>query len=426
MTRHRTSLPQALALALLTAVAAANGVVAAGLQESSKPLTNTAVTAEPYSGATAKPRDSDLRSTAETSALENITVTADFGVSRDDNIYLTDTDKNSDTIVSVTPGLAFRLGQNSLANFSIGYRQAFTRYENGSVPNVSLGAGSAAFGYETGSLTVAGAATFQQLNQNNREVASLGQKAIYRRDQLGINTSAESRFTAKTSGRIGANYNKSEYKTGGFTGSEEIGVPVKLYLAATPKVSMSVGAGYRRVKPQNGGETGRDMDYNIGARGEFTPKLSGELSVNYRTRQVGSYAAEDLWGFSGAFSYELTPKASASLDVSRDFSTGALGESLKNSSYAFKASAELTQQWQMGAGLVYRHLNYGPPVFSPTNAPTQTGRNDRYWEGNLQASYRFRSWLSATADYTLRNNDSTLPGAQFSNNILSLTVGWRY
>jgi hypothetical protein len=53
-------------------------------------------------------------------------------------------------------------------------------------------------------------------------------------------------------------------------------------------------------------------------------------------------------------------------------------------------------------------------------------RNDNYWEGNLQATYLFRSWLSATADFTLRNNRSTLPAAVYSDNILSLMLGWRY
>jgi hypothetical protein len=154
--------------------------------------------------------------------------------------------------------------------------------------------------------------------------------------------------------------------------------------------------------------------------------LNGEFSLDYRTRTVGDNPRENLWGFNGALNYEITPKTTSSLVFSRDFNTGALGESLKNSNYSFRASSDLTPQWQVGSGISYRQVEYGATVFSLNNHPMLIERTDNYWEGDVQVSYLFRSWLTASADYTLRHNHSNLSAAEFSNSILSLILGWRY
>ncbi len=370
----------------------------------------------------------ETRSTPKVSLSNNsnFSVTADLSVRRDDNVYLRSTNKVGDTIIAVTPGVEYHFGQNSLAHGSISYKNAITRYADKSSPNVALSDAAADFGYDSGSLTILGNAVFQQLNQNNNTVAAVGQNTIFRRDVLGLNTSVESHLTAKTSLMTGVNYNKSEYKTGGLIGSMDTSVPLKFYFETTPKVSLFTGVSYRHVTPQNGGPRGKDMDYSIGARGNFTAKLNGALSVNYRTRTVGIKPKENLWGLNGNLSYEVTPKTSSSLIFSRDFSVGALGESLKNSSYAFRLTSDLTPQWQLGAGLVFRQTEFGAYLFRLNNVPTLGNRTDNSWDGDVQASYLFSSWLTLSANYTLRHNSSTLPGAEYNNSILSLIMGWRY
>jgi len=370
-----------------------------------------------------EPRSSPKTSMGSNS---NFNVTADTSVRRDSNVYLTSTNEVSDTIIAVTPGFEFRFGQNSLAHGSVIYKDAFTRYAHKSSDNVALSDGAADFGYDNGSLTVLGNALFQQLNQNNNTTAGLGQNAIYRRDVLGLNTSVESHLTAKTSLMTGLNYDKTEYKTGGLNGSADTSVPLKLYLETTPKVSVSAGVAYRRVIPQDGGPSGKDLDYNIGARGNFTAKLNGEFSLDYRTRTVGSTPKENLWGFNGNLNYEITPKTTSSLVFTRDFSTGALGESLKNSSYALRLATDPTPQWQLSAGITFRQTEFGPYVFRLNNVLSQLNRNDNSWDVNVQATYLIRSWLSASAGYTLRRNSSTLAAAEYNDNLISLILGWRY
>ena len=339
---------------------------------------------------------------------------------------MTSANKVADTIFTVAPGVAFRYGQKSLAHGSLGYTQSFVRYASKSVPNVSLGSGNADFGYDNGNLALAASAAFQQLNQNDNAVSALGQNQIFRRDLLDLAFSVETGLTAKTRLGTGVYFDQVEYKTAGLIGTRDISVPVKVFLAATPKTSVFVGTTYRDVKPQAGGPSGHDLYYNIGARGNFTSKLSGEFSVGYRSRDVGPHAAENLWGFDGNLSYEITPKSNLALLLSRDFSTGARGESLKTDRFLLKATTDPTSQWSFGASLSYQDSDYGPAFFRLGNLPAITIRQDRFWEGDFTATYIFTNWLTLTADYSVRDNHSTLPGAKYSDDILSLTLGLRY
>lgn len=339
--------------------------------------------------------------------------TANAGVRYDDNIFLTKSGKVSDEIASFGPGAEFRFGQNSLAHGSLIYQEDFTRYLRTNVANAQLGTGNADFGYDNGTVTAGGGASFQQLDQNNRDVVLAGRKAIIRSDVLDLNASVESHVAAKTSIKLAGDYSNTKYRTPGLSNNSSFNWPVKLYYAATPKVDLSAGVAYRDVKVEGTARDGRDMFYNLGARGEFTPKLSGEISVGYKTRSFGQSRNDSTLGFDGTFTYELTPKTSCSLIMSRDFSTGAQGESLKNTSFSLSLSTALSLQWQANSTLSYQNVNYS------------TFRKDDYWEGGLSATYLYSSRLSATAGYTLRYNSSNLSGAEFSDNILSLTINFR-
>ena len=53
-------------------------------------------------------------------------------------------------------------------------------------------------------------------------------------------------------------------------------------------------------------------------------------------------------------------------------------------------------------------------------------RTDRLWEGTFSASYLITEWFSTSASYLLRKNNSTLSSVEFSDNVMSLTLGLKY
>jgi len=353
-------------------------------------------------------------------------LTAEVGVRRDDNVYLNDLDKRSDTILSVTPGVEVHYGQNSVSHGTIVLKDSFVRYTQDSAPNVNLVDASADFAHDSGTLKLAADASYQQFSQNTAAGAVIGSNQVYQYNVLAVHTSAESELTAKTRVKVGAELNNLHYKTVGLIGSQDITIPLKVYYETTPKFDLFAGFDYRHIDPQDDGPSGRDLYYNLGFRGNLTPKLSGEFSTGYRSRQVGENDRENLWGFDGKFKYEMTAKSTMSLSATRDFGTGAQGQSLKNTRYAVTVGTELTTQWQLGAIVAYTDISYGPEVFTATGTPLGSGRNDKAWEATLQAGYAFTGSLNATANYVYRSNDSTIQGLQYTNNILSLMLGYRY
>jgi len=338
---------------------------------------------------------------------------ADVSGRYDDNIFLTKIDKVGDEILDLTPGAQFQYGQNSLTSGSLTYQETFERYLRTDTANARLGTGNANFNYDDSNLTANGTASFQQLNQNNRDVVIQGLKAIIRQDVLNLGGNVEPHFTAKTSVGAGADYSRTHFRTAGLIDSSSLGLPVTLYYAATPKVDLSLGTTYTDVKVQGAAHDSRYLYYNVGARGDFTPKLSGRFSMGYKTRDFEQTRNNSTFGFDGTFNYEVTAKTSSSLTMTRDFNVGALGESLTTTRFALNLSTAVSPQWQINGGVSYEDAEYS------------TFRTDDYWEGSVSATYIYSNRLSATAGYTLRNNQSTLSGAEFSDDIVTLTLSYR-
>lgn len=353
-------------------------------------------------------------------------LTADLGAQYNDNIFWTQTDKVADTLISVAPSAEYRFGQDSLAHGGITYKETIARYVNNSAPQVDLGTGSADFGYADDKLTLTGSASYNQLDQNNPDILAQQRRTLLRSNLFAVGGSAEAQLTGKISSKLGVDYNHTDYLTTGLINTQHEDVPFSLYFVTTPKLALSTGVTYSVDRPDGGGPTGKDLYYNVGLRGSLTPKLSTEFSVGEQTREVADTPSQHLLGFNGSFTYEVTPKTNSVLVLSRGFSVSALGESLVNGSYQVGLTTDLTPQWQVGTSLTYRTVDYGTAVFTLDNFPEAIRRKDDYWEGGLQITYLYSQHLSASANYTYRTNQSTVPAVDFSDNILGLMLSLRY
>lgn len=358
----------------------------------------------------------------------NVVFSLDLNVRHDDNVYLGPSNEVGDTIYSATPGLALSFGQKSLAHGSLAGSEAFTRYAHDTSPNVNLGSIVGDFGYDNGSTAVGAAVSFHQLDENSSTVAAAAADTIYRRDETRAHVGVESHLTGRTSVGIAGELSNTHYRTAGLVSSRTLSVPFNIYYETTPKVSLSTGVTYEKVSPQgdNSGPSGNNLYYNVGLRGNLTPKLTANVSTGYRVLEVVDNPREHLWGFDGTLNYEMTEKSSLSFVASRNFNPGPHGESLKDSHYDLKFLTDPSAQWEFVAGVSYHTVEFGPTVFANSLGTGNLFRSDRYWQGDLVASYLFSSWLSFSLDYTRRNNNSNFSAAEFSDNIISLTIGLRY
>ena len=264
------------------------------------------------------------------------------------------------------------------------------------------------------------------MNQNNTDVLVLGNKTLLRSDVVAAGGSVEAQIGAKMSAKAAMSYSRVSYKNSTFVDRSHFDWPVSVYYHATPKFDLSAGLTYGLEKPQGGGADGKDFYYNVGARGSFAPKLTGEFSAGFQTRSVASHARERTAAFNGRLNYELTPKTGLALGLARNFSSSALGESLTNSQYSLQVASELNPQWELAASLAYRDVDYGEAVFRTGAALFAGQRRDHFLESSLRATYLISLWLRASAEYTFRDNRSTIPGAEFNGNVFSLLLDLHY
>ncbi len=352
--------------------------------------------------------------------------TTDISVRHDDNIFLATTNKVGDTIVTATPGVGMHWGQNSLAHGGLDYKESFVRYTGKTAPNVSLGTAAGSFAYDDGGTNFGLGANYQQLYQSNADVLAAGLSELIRTNIFDANTSFGTELGTKMGMSAGAALTDTKYKTGGLIGNRNTGVPLNLFYKITPKTDLSLGYTYGTQRPDDGGASSKDNYFNLGARGEFTPKLSGTFSLGYQTRKVADNPADKIFAFNGAFKYELTPKTGATLTLTRNFNASALGATTTNSVYRLDFNTDLSSQWQLGAGLAYLDNDYGQGVFRADSSNVAALRTDKTWQANLIATYIYSQWLWGSLSYSLNNNRSTLPGLDFSSNVVNLTLGLRY
>jgi polysaccharide biosynthesis protein VpsM len=355
-----------------------------------------------------------------------IDVSANVGARRDSNIFLSTSNKVAATILSVTPAVTFNYGQNSLAHALLDYEESFNRYSNGAAPNVNLASANGNFGYDDGSLKVAAGGSYQQLYQNNIGILNITGSALIRSNITDFNGLVETHLFSKIGAGLGATYARTEYDAPGLFGNSQVNVPFNLFYAVTPKVDLSAGYTFSQMTPEGNGTIAKGGYYNVGARGNFTSKLTGAFTVGYQTERVPGTPPTHSLGLTSNLSLEITPKTSATLQATRDFETSAQGQVLKNGSYTFGLASDITNRWEVSTGVTYRTLDYGQELYPFESALVAQNRMDKFWEGNFQLSYIFTNWFTTSVSYVIRDDHSTLPGVEFGDNVFSLNLKFVY
>lgn len=342
-------------------------------------------------------------------------VTGTASVRADDNIFLSNNSgvgtgaskKVSDTIFEIAPGLDLTFGKNSLVKGSLAAHETFTNYADTSGLNTNLLTADFKSSYDDGKLKLNTAAGFHELNQNSVDI-----RGLTRRDQSFVNGGGEVSVSEKTSVAASVSFDHLNYKRASYSDTDILEVPVTAYYKISPKVDLSFGYRYRDTQVQIGSNS-QDNYFNVGARGEFSPKLTGHFNLGYNKRSLSRGKDEDQFGFEADLAYELTPKTNLFFGASNDFGTSATGAQQKNFSVFGRASSKISEVWSVGGGLSYRGIGY-------------LTRTDDYVEGQISVTYVVNAYVGISAAYAYRNNSSDLRGSEFTNNVFSLSANFRY
>ena len=333
-------------------------------------------------------------------------VTGTLGIRADDNIYTVEK-ATSDTIFDINPGLEITFGKDAALKGSLTLVDSFSNYSDNSKLNTNLFTGDLRANFEEGKLKLNFNTGFHEMNQNTPTLSGLT-----RRDQFVIGTGAEIEISAITALGADVKFTHDNFKVKGYADTDELSVPLKMYYKWTEKVDLSFGYSYRSYETTIGLDS-TDHFFNVGARGQFTPKLAGKFSAGVATRKFDLRNSETLPGFDAKLTYALTEKTSIDAGSSYDFGTSPQGVQQKNFSLNGGININLDEQWTVNGGLSLRSVDYYT-------------RTDDYVEGILGAGYVVNTYVKISASYTYRNNNSPLAGGSFTQNVFSISTNFRY
>jgi len=330
-----------------------------------------------------------------------------------------DTPTIQDTIFDFAPGLELNFGKSSLTKGSIAYSQRFTTYTDHSDLNEVLADLFAKSTYEGSKLHLDLNFSFNEQFQNNRDLAGTGASLI-RSDVYTVGGNAEVSITQKSKVGVGVQYDSTQYIgiADGLLDRETYVVPVNYYFAVQPKLDLSLGVQYRGTQVNISNNDSMDVYVNVGARGEFTPKLLGSFSVGFNSRSgEAANSDSDGIGLKAALTYVYTQKTQFTLDASNDFGTGASGGRQERASLSLGARSKIAEELTTFASLGLEQTSF-----------QGFDRDDTFISARLGVSYTFNKYLTFDGSYSHFNNASAGKNgnADFDANIVSIAANIRY
>jgi len=326
----------------------------------------------------------------------------------DDNIFLSP-NATSDFIFDVTPGAQLTFGKGSQIQGQLTLVDAFSDYKSNSELNTDLFSGDFGAGYSDGKLKLDFSTGYHELNQNTVDIHGLT-----RRDVTNVVAKGETEVSQITSVGAGFLFTHTEYKRAGYGNSDDYTVPLNFYYKWTPKVDLSAGYQYRYYQiPRAIGLDSTDNYFNVGARGEFTPKLNGQFTVGVTQRDFSHANDETMLGLDANLTYAYSEKTTLQFGASSAPDTAPQGQQEKNTSLNASVTTNISDQWKVNAGVSWRAIDY-------------LTRTDHYVEGSLGATYIVNTYVSIVGAYIYRKNSSVLSGSEFTENVFSIAANLRY
>lgn len=338
--------------------------------------------------------------------------TATAGLQYNDNIFLSNKNAKSDSILDLAPGILLQFGAGAANKGQLSYSEDFQFYSSQSGLNTGLAKVDFLSRFDDGASKINVDAWFHQANQATRDVRSNG--FLVRRDLIHGALVGENSISAKTSASLGIIYDDTDYKRTGYTDWQWFEVPFKYYYKIEPKLDLSGGFTYRDNQLGKGGIDSTEYFYNVGARGEIAPKLTGEVSIGLNQRKLKVGGTQNSLGIDSNFTYAATQKTSVSFGASNDFGYGATGTAYKNFGLNGGVTSDVSSDFKVGAQVSYSRYAY-----------TGTQRDD-FYTGQLSGTYLVNAYVTLTGTYAYAKDSSNLAGTSFTNNIFSISAAFRY
>ena len=103
------------------------------------------------------------------------------------------------------------------------------------------------------------------------------------------------------------------------------------------------------------------------------------------------------------------------LALSRDFEISGNGDDITSTGVALTANHRMDTHWSFNAGLDYRNDDYN-----------NSSRNDDVYTARVGANYNVNEYLNIAASYSFQWDDSNYSDSEYTKNLVSLSLNFRY
>jgi predicted porin len=269
-------------------------------------------------------------------------------------------------------------------------------------------------GYQGGESSFNAVASYVQTDQTTTTASNLDQTA--RQTMESVSANGEFAVTAKTRIGVTPSFSRIEFPEVGFTNSDILTLPVDAYYAVTPKTDVSIGYAYNKTTTQNGIGDSKGSFFNIGMRGQFAPKLSGQVRVGEDELKPKVGQSTKQLGVESSLNYAYSPRTSFSLYANNEFAPSSAGNQTEVFSTGLAGNFTLSEQWSASVSV----------GTSSTKYLTSPSRTDRFVDASVSLSYVVTSYLDLQASYLYRSNSSPLEALTFDDNLTTLTAACRF
>lgn len=336
-------------------------------------------------------------------------------ISYNDNIFLNNGEGHDDVIFDEIPGLSYEFGKvDSLTTGQLAAYEDFEQFGSHSKLNNELFNGVFSTKYDDGKTKLNLDASMHQLDQaalGIQNVNMLVDRNEYHADALG-----EEDLTEKTSFGAGIVWDDTAFKTLGYTDWRYVQIPLNFYYKYEPKLDWSGGIQFQDNTVGAGFPDSTDVFYNIGARGEFTPNLTGTLQIGYDQIHldnglsplgVESPASEHSGlGVASTFTYSYSPKTTATLGVNDNYGYGATNGAFRNFGVYVGMNSAITEQWSVNGQIGYNHYSY-----------LAYALQENYYTIRGGINYTLSTNVTLSGTYAFQENNANLSTYTFKQNV---------
>lgn len=350
----------------------------------------------------------------------------------DDNINISDVDRQGDLYTTVEPTLNLGFGDTENNFLALMYSpSAFifaSHSENNSLQHVIALSGQYRFPRVTVSLSEdiqildgtglnSSTGTGTDFTRTNLDVSARTRLNIYS-TRLDANYS----LTGKTFLTAGANYSVSDYSS--LISSSLVSGNLYLNYTYSPKLSVGAGVtgGYNAVDAPSDDQTFEQV--NLRASYELTGKVSASFSAGFEFRQITNGASDNGSPvFEGTLFYQPFDGTSLSLSLSRRTQNSAtlVSQDYHSTNVTLSVRQRFLQRVFAGLSVGYENSSYFGTV-----SEIDSNRTDDYFFAQASLDLNITSFWTAGIYYFHRESDSSLDSFSFYDNQIGLRTSFTF